>query len=163
MKRLLKYSLFIQLILALYFQLIFWVRLGNLNAQPNFTPVYKLLIEGNLSIEDLGFLILFIIPVLVFSIGYTKNKYWLMILSMIFYLVWLILQLTTWWVPYILGASDNWYEVYSRTFSNANKILPGWGRHLAPDTMHLIIQVLLLIIIYLFVKASLKHLLRLDS
>ncbi len=154
MKQLLKYCLITQLILTLYFQLIFWVRLGNLNAQTNFTPVYKLLIEKKLSIEDLAFLILFMIPVLVFYIGYIKNKYWLMVLSMIFYLAWLILQLTTWWVPYIFGASDEWYEVYNRTFLNTHKILPSWGRHLAPDTMHLIIQVLLLIIIYLFVKAS---------
>ena len=157
MKQLLKYCLIAQLILALYFQLIFWVPLGNLNAQTNFTPVYRLLIEKKLSIEDLAFLMLFLIPVPVFYAGYTKNKYWLMVLSMIFYFVWLILQLTTWWIPYIFGASDKWYEVYNRTFLHTHKILPSWGRHLAPDTMHLIIQVLLLIIMYLFVKASIKR------
>lgn len=152
-----KYCLFIQFILTVFYQLLFWFRLGSLNAQPNFTSAYELLIEKKLSIEDVAILILFIIPVLVFYIGYTKKRYWLMMLPMVFYFVWLILQLKTWWISYIFGASDKWYEVYNRTFLNTHKILPSWGRHLAPDTMHLIIQVLLIVIIYLFVIASLKR------
>jgi hypothetical protein len=156
MKKYFKYCLVVQVILAAWFQLLFWFRLGSVNAQPKFIPVYELIKENKLTIEDIVILLLFIIPVIVFYVGYRISKYWVMSLSIIFYIVWLILQVKSWWLPYIFGASDQWVEVYNRTFSHTHKILPAWGRHLPPDTMDLVIQVLLIVILFLFVTASLQ-------
>lgn len=63
------------------------------------------------------------------------------------YGVWLYLQIQTWWVPYLFGASEHWQEVYNRVFSHSTKILPTFGNHLAPDAMHLTIQLLLFVIV----------------
>lgn len=63
------------------------------------------------------------------------------------YTAWFYLQLQTWWVPYLFGASEHWQEIYHRVFAHSTKILPSFGNHLAPDAMHLVIQLLLLVII----------------
>jgi hypothetical protein len=63
------------------------------------------------------------------------------------YAGWLYLQIQTWWVPYLFGASDHWQEVYHQVFAYSTKILPSFGNHLAPDAMHLTIQLLLLVIL----------------
>jgi hypothetical protein len=156
MRPLLKYCLIVQFVLVVFFQMVCWFRLGSLNAQHNFIPVYELITERKLTFGDILILRLFTIPVFIFFIGYKKNKYPIMVLPMVFYLVWLILQLKTWWIAYIFGASDKWIEVYNRTFSTTHKILPANGKHLPPDTMHLVIQILLIVIIFLFIKSSLK-------
>ena len=59
------------------------------------------------------------------------------------YAIWLALQVKTWWVAYALGASDSWELVYRRVFSQSTQLLPSFGRHLPPDGMHLVLQILL--------------------
>ena len=69
---------------------------------------------------------------------------------------WLFLQIRTWWISYLFGASDNWKAVYQRTFSQTTKILPSAGNHLAPDGMHLVLQLLLLTVV-IFAVGGLLH------
>ncbi len=66
---------------------------------------------------------------------------------MVGYIVWLALQIQTWWVNYLFGASENWQRVYRRVFSRTLKILPSFGNHLAPDAMHFLMQLLLAAVI----------------
>jgi hypothetical protein len=63
------------------------------------------------------------------------------------YTIWLYFQVQTWWVPYLFGACKNWQEIYHRVFAQSTKILPSFGNHLAPDAMHLTIQLLLFVIV----------------
>ena len=65
---------------------------------------------------------------------------WLALAS---YMVWLGLQLWTWWPPYLIGASEHWSQVYERAFARSTPILPRWGNHLPPDAMHVVLQALL--------------------
>ena len=143
----LRVSFITQVALAVYFQVVQWVPLGKWNYQPGFEPLMIRALNRNLEIRDAAGVALFALPVLVFWIARLKRTVWLLWLGLLGYAVWLALEIQTWWTAYLFGASDAWLKVYQRVFSQSTKILPSFGRHLAPDGMHLILQLLLAIII----------------
>ena len=57
---------------------------------------------------------------------------------------WLALQVHTWWVPYISGASPQWERVYARWFAHTWRFLPEVGNHPVPDASHTVLHGLLL-------------------
>ena len=59
--------------------------------------------------------------------------------------VWAALQVTTWWSPYVWGASEGWRTVYDRWFARTVQWLPSDGVHLPPDANHLVLQGLILV------------------
>jgi hypothetical protein len=139
----LKASLVAQALLAVYFQLIQWLPLGRWNYQPGFTPLAVLARNGSATSQEFVLMIAFALPVLVFAIAFSKGWRWLMWICTLGYAIWLALQIKTWWVAYAFGASDSWVSVYRRVFSQSTQLLPAFGRHLPPDGMHLVLQVLL--------------------
>ncbi len=143
----LRISLVAQVVLAIYFQLIQWIPLGKWNYQPGNSSLIQQCLTGKIDISDIGFTLLFALPVLLFYLAYRKRYIWLMWVGLVGYSGWLILEIQTWWVNYIFGASDGWMKTYNRVFSESTKILPSFGRHLAPDGMHLMIQLLLVIVV----------------
>ena len=140
----LRISFATQFALAIYFQIINWFPLGLWNYQPGFVPLIN---SPAIEIGDVGTVCLFLLPFLLFSFAYWRSWKWLMWLGVAGYAGWLYLQIQTWWVPYLFGASDHWQEVYHRVFAYSTKKLPSFGNHLAPDAMHLTIQLLLLVIL----------------
>jgi hypothetical protein len=60
-------------------------------------------------------------------------------------LVWAGLQVTTWWSPYVWGASEGWRRVYDRWFAGTVQWLPSDGVHLPPDANHLVLQALIVL------------------
>ena len=140
----LRLSLATQFLLAVYFQIINWFPLGHWNYQPGFVPLIN---SPAIEIGDVGGLSLFVLPFLLFALAYRRNWKWLLWVGVVGYAGWLYLQIQTWWVPYLFGASLRWQEVYHRVFAYSTKILPSFGNHLAPDAMHLTIQLLLLVIV----------------
>ena len=140
-------SLAAQFLLAIYFQMVNWFSLGSWNDQPGFVPMLSSLISGRMQWEDAGILGMFLLPFLLFALAYWRRWNWLMWVGAIGYSVWLYLQIQTWWIPYLFGASKNWQEIYHRVFSHTTKILPSFGNHLAPDALHLTIQLLLFVIV----------------
>lgn len=58
---------------------------------------------------------------------------------------WLVLQIQSWWVPYVTGGSASWRRVYDRWFSRTWRFLPDWGDHPVPDAAHTVLHVLILI------------------
>ncbi len=152
-------SLFTQGVLAVYFQAVIWFPLGALNDQigAHNRPLVEQFRAGTASFGDAVFAFAFILPTVLFLVGYVKRIRVLMWLSLLGYTVWLALQIQTWWVNYIFGASENWQRVYHRVFSRTLKILPSFGTHLAPDAMHLLIQIILLVAIIFGVVGLMKH------
>lgn len=140
----LRFSLVVQVLLAIYFQVINWFSLGPWNYQPGFVP---LLSRDKIEWGDIASIGLFLLPVLLFSLAYWKRWHWLMWIGVVGYGAWLYFQIQTWWIPYLFGASPHWEDIYKRVFSRSTKILPSFGRHLAPDAMHLTIQLLLIVIV----------------
>jgi hypothetical protein len=140
----LRISLAAQLLLAIYFQMIIWFSLGLWNYQPGFVP---LLSSDKIKLGNIVMVNAYLLPFLIFSFAYWRQWKWLMWAGTIGYGVWLYLQFQTWWIPYLFGASPHWQEIYNRVFAHSTKILPSFGNHLAPDAMHLTIQLLLIIIV----------------
>jgi hypothetical protein len=136
-----------QFLLAVYFQMINWFSLGAWNDQPDFVPLINAATSGTIEWGDIGIVCAFLLPFLLFLFAYWRRWRWLMWVGALGYTCWLSLQIQTWWIPYLFGASDHWQEVYHRVFAHSTKILPSFGNHLAPDAMHLTIQVLLSVIV----------------
>ena len=145
--RYLQISLATQFLLAIYFQMVNWFSLGSWNDQPGFVPMFSSVISGRIQWEDAGILAMFLLPFLLFALAYWRRWKWLMWVGAIGYGIWLYLQVQTWWIPYLFGASEHWQEIYHRVFVRTTKILPSFGNHLAPDAMHLTIQLLLFVIV----------------
>jgi len=140
-------SLIAQATLAAYFQLVQWVPLGRWNYQPGFTPFGVRVINGRGTWLDLLLLASFVMPVVIFWSAYSRRRRWLMGICTLGYAIWLALEIKTWWVAYAFGASDSWMRVYERVFSQSTQLLPAFGRHLPPDGLHLVLQVLLIAVV----------------
>jgi hypothetical protein len=156
-------SLVAQAILALYFQVIQWFPLGRWNYQPGFTPLRVQAIHGRATAQDVLLMAAFAVPFVVFWFAYSRSLRWLMWICTLGYAIWLALQVKTWWVAYAFGASDSWLRVYRRVFSQSTQLLPSFGRHLPPDGMHLVLQVLLTTAVVLALAGLLKTSVRVDS
>ena len=156
----LRISLVAQILLAAYFQLVVRVPLGGWNYQPGSAPLLSQWSDGALSAEELLGSLLFLLPVVLFSIAFWRRYRWLMWVGLVGYSVWLILQIKTWWIAYLFGASDAWFATYQRVFSASTKVLPSFGRHLAPDGLHFVLQILLtatVVSLFLGLLASLRR------
>jgi hypothetical protein len=149
-------SLFAQAILAIYFQVIQWLPLGSWNYQSGFTPLGAEVIHGRATAQDVLLIAAFAAPFVVFWFAYSKGLRWLMWFGTLGYSIWLALQVKTWWLAYVFGASDSWVRVYQRVFSRSTQLLPSFGRHLPPDGMHLVLQIFLVAVVILAVVGLLK-------
>ncbi len=81
------------------------------------------------------------LPVALFWAAYRRNSFRIGIAALLVDAIWLILQIQSWWVPYVVGTDKPWQLEYAK--GPTTKILPSFGRHVAPDGMHFVISVLL--------------------
>lgn len=72
------------------------------------------------------------------------------------YAVWLGLQIDSFWLPYIGGASAEWRHVWDRWFSQTIQVLPKFGNHLPPDACHLVLQVIIVAALVACICAALR-------
>jgi hypothetical protein len=56
-----------------------------------------------------------------------------------------LLQLWTWWYPWIVGATAEWQAEHQAYFSRTLKLIPVDAVHIAPDAQHLLLQLLTLV------------------
>jgi hypothetical protein len=66
-------------------------------------------------------------------------------LAALVYAIWLGLQITTFWVPYVTGASERWRKIHAANFAQTIQWLPSHGNHLPPDASHFVLQLLILV------------------
>jgi hypothetical protein len=140
----LKVSLVIQIILAVYVQAILWFPLGSWNDQPG-KRLITLLREGQASTE-LGFVLAMLLPALLFALAIWKRWVWLMWVGLIGYGIWAVLEIQSWWIPWIFGADQralNNQKFLQRTY----KIFPSSIGHPAPDGMHFVLNLLLFFVV----------------
>jgi hypothetical protein len=68
----------------------------------------------------------------------------LMMFGCAYYFILLAIECATWWAPYLLGASQEWLDVYGRVHAGTLCILPRSGRKPAPNLEHLILMAMTL-------------------
>jgi hypothetical protein len=66
-----------------------------------------------------------------------------MFIALAAYVGWLVLQITTFWIPYARGASPRWARIHAANFAQTVQWLPNKGNHLPPDASHFVLQLLL--------------------
>lgn len=127
-----------QVVLLLYFELCVLVPLGAWNAQPGmkaFTPG-NMVLGGAIAVAQ-GLLLL----------GMIRQVRVLLWLGLLGDCIWLLLHGSSLWIPYIHGASPEYARMYQRVFGRTTKLLPNFGNHLAPDAMHIFIDVFLIAVV----------------
>lgn len=82
---------------------------------------------------------------LVILMGSFKKKYWIVKAGLIFYFIWLVLQISNWWIPYIFGASYEIQELYKLYYLETYKFLQPFEGHFVPDANHIVLQIFILI------------------
>lgn len=136
----LRTSLITQVVLAIYFQLVLWVPLGSWNAQPG-KRLIQLVEEGE-GLAAFGFSLTMLLPVLLFGLAFWRRWAWLMWVGLLGYGFWAIMQIQSWWVPWIVGADQR--ALHNQEFlQKTYKLLPSTPNHPAPDAMHFVLDALL--------------------
>lgn len=128
-----------QLILLLYFELCVLVPLGGWNDQPGNNAAFR---PANILLGALVGT-----PQLILLAGTIWRIRLLLWFGLIGDSVWLLLHIYSLWMPYIFGASPQYARMYSRVFGRTTKLLPNFGNHLAPDAMHILIDVFVIAVI----------------
>jgi len=136
-----KLSLWLHCILTGYLWLVALIPLGNWNYQRG-DYLFTALIKGKgIESGDVGLLVFITLPVVLFWFGYKKRNIWFCITALVVDIIWIVMQILSWWVPYIAGTNKTWQLEYAK--GPTTKILPSYGNHVAPDAMHFVIHVLL--------------------
>ncbi|HLR28022.1 MAG TPA: hypothetical protein VK086_04960, partial [Ruania sp.] len=98
-------------------------------------PLNDLSQQGDQLPSTLSGFIPFVLAIL--TILFVPN-FWLVLFWTGYAYVWLMLQVFTWWVPYLLGSSAEHWSSYSDTLN----VLPTLGGRIGPDVQHLVLQIL---------------------
>ncbi len=128
-----------QVTLLIYFELCVLVPMGSWNDQPGNDVLFNpsnLILGGAIGGAQL--------LLLVGTVWRVQPLLWLGLLGD---LTWLGLHFWSLWMPYIRGASPEYARMYARVFGRTTKLLPNFGNHLAPDAMHIFIDVLVIAVI----------------
>jgi len=127
-----------QVVLLAYFELCILIPLGRWNDQPDMSAVSSgnLIMGGAIAGAQL--------LLLIGTVWRLKPLLWFGLLGDT---VWLLLHIYSLWLPYILGASPQYAKMYARVFGRTTKLLPNFGNHLAPDAMHIFIDVFVVAVI----------------
>jgi hypothetical protein len=89
------------------------------------------------------------------ALAATWRRWWPgMAAAVLGYVVWLGLQITTFWIPYAVGASPQWQRIHAANFSQTIQWLPRWDTHLPPDASHFVLQLILVVALGAHVVAT---------
>lgn len=127
------WAVFLQVLLFIYFEVTILVNLFPWNDLSKYSHKERLLEATTNGIIIIIGIILFV----------TKVK-WLMVISVVFWFVFLLMQLLTWWMPYLTGKHLKQFprSLYDTHFQETLKILPPIKNHCIPDVQHNVLQLL---------------------
>jgi hypothetical protein len=134
-------SVWLHWLLTAYLWLIAWLPLGDWNRQADDLLLPQMLAGKGIERADVLMLVFVTIPALLFWLGYIYRSVWLAASALIFDAVWSVMQILSWWIPYLFGTAKPWQVAYAK--GPTTKVLPSFGKHIAPDGMHFAIHVLL--------------------
>jgi hypothetical protein len=134
-------SAWLHWLLAAYLWIIGWIPLGDWNRQRDGNLLSALLDGRGIQAGDLGMLAFVTLPAVLFWVAYKRSCFWSAVAALTLDIVWLSMQIQSWWIPYIFGTHTKWQLEYAQ--GPTTKVLPSFGTHVAPDGMHLVIHMLL--------------------
>jgi hypothetical protein len=150
----LKAAVAVQFVLASYFQAVLWFSLGAWNDQPG-ERLLAVVRSGEAPFAAFAFAFMMFLPTLLFALAYWKRWFWLIWLGLCGNFVWGMMQLQSWWIPYLFGADAR--ALKNQAFlERTYKILPSFPNHPAPDAMHLVLDMLLLSVVVLTLVGLVK-------
>jgi hypothetical protein len=136
-----KYSAWLHSVLAAYLWIVASVPLGNWNRQRGERLLIAILKGQGIGAEDVFTMIFLTLPAVFAWLAYKRHNVWFAGVTLLLDVVWLWLQIQSWWIPYVFGAKAGWQIEYAQ--GPTTKILPSFGNHVAPDGMHFAIHILL--------------------
>jgi len=80
---------------------------------------------------DWGMLAFVALPAVLFWAAYKRNSFWFTVPALTLDVVWLVLQIQSWWIPYIYGTAG-WQLAYAQ--GPTTKVPPSLGHHVAPPS-----------------------------
>lgn len=127
------FAVALQILLFIYFEVTTLMNLFPWNDLTKYSPKEKLLEATVNGITIIVGLVLFV----------TKIK-WLMVISVVLWFIFLLMQLLTWWMPYLTGKHLKQFprELYDTHFRDTIKILPPIKNHIIPDAQHIVLQII---------------------
>ena len=128
-----KLSLWLHSTLTGYLWLIDLISLGNWNYHQGDYLLTALIKGKGIEPGDVGLLAFITLPAVLFWVGYKKRNVWFCITALLADAIWSVMQILSWWVPYIAGTNKTWQLKYFK--GPTTKILPSLGNHVAPHAM----------------------------
>jgi hypothetical protein len=141
--------------LAVYVWVVESVPLGNWNRQRGERLFVALLNGHGADLNDVFTLVFVALPAILFWIAYRRSRISLAAFALTIDVLWMCMQIRSWWVPYIFGTMIQWQIDYAK--GPTTKILPSFGNHVAPDGMHLLIDILLVSAMTAGISALRQH------
>jgi hypothetical protein len=146
-----KLSLILQIVIILYWEITQYVNLFPYN------DVTSLDFHDSLA-ASLANDVPKIFIIIVFLVGLHRLKNplfpWFVASSVIYYMVFLGIQLSIWWQRYLFGATAKELQDYNEKFGETIKILPSFGNHVPPDLQHIVLQTITVTIIIVTMIAT---------
>jgi hypothetical protein len=54
------------------------------------------------------------LPAVLFWVAYKRNSFWFALPALTLDVVWLVMQVQSWWLPYIFGTDRSWQLAYAK-------------------------------------------------
>ena len=142
--RWLRASLAIQFVLAVYFEAMLWFPLGRWNDQPG-ERLIQATRDGQ-ALAAIGLSIAVALPLLLFALALARQWSWLIWIGLVGYGTWSVLEIQSWWIPWIFGADAR--ALHNQKFLERTlKLFPVSATHPAPDAMHFVLDVILFAVV----------------
>jgi hypothetical protein len=77
-----------------------------------------------------------------FWVAYKRNSFGFALPALTLDVVWLLMQIQSWGLPYVFGTDRSWQLAYAK--GPTTKVLPSFGHHVALGGMHFLIHVLVI-------------------
>lgn len=137
-------SLALQCVLAAYFETILWFPLGRWNDQPGVRLIQAA--RDGQAVAAMGVTLAVALPLLLFAVAFARHWSWLMWIGLVGYGTWSVLEIRSWWIPWIFGADAR--ALHNQEFLGRTlKLFPVSSTHPAPDAMHFVLNVILFAVV----------------
>jgi hypothetical protein len=115
-----------------------WIPLGDWNRLAEGTMLQAILSGRGIQTGDLGMLVFVTLPGVLFWMAYYRSSFWFAVPALTLDLVWLVMQIQSWWFPYIFGTDRSWQLAHA--MAATTKVLPSFDHRTFAQESHLLVN-----------------------